>query len=167
MLHTAPPAYLPQEDSARCAPREHSASLCTKRTRFDIIAVLYTCTTVAHAPPPTRAPHIYVYSPSPVLFRSCLKSPRLFGEEVLLPYGLVTIAFRYLHLSPKFLSGTKRPFTPNPRMLGPTNPTVSYSSAAPFEPKGRRPKSPDFVPIDRGSRQGRPRLPKVTSSTPI
>ena len=96
VLHTAPPAYLPQEDSARCVPREHPASLCTKRTRFDIIAVLYTCTTVAHAPPPTRAPHIYVYSPSPVVSWSRLKSSRLFGEEVLLPYGLATIAFRYL-----------------------------------------------------------------------
>ena len=49
-----------------------------------------------HASPPTRAPHIYVYSPSPVVSWSRLKSPRLFGEEVLLPYGLVTIAFRYL-----------------------------------------------------------------------
>ena len=51
----APLAYLPQKDSARCAPKEHAASLYTKCTRFDIIAVLYTCTTVAHAPPPTRA----------------------------------------------------------------------------------------------------------------
>ena len=42
-----PPAYPPQKNSARSGPREHSASLYTKCTRFDIIAVLYTCTTVA------------------------------------------------------------------------------------------------------------------------
>jgi hypothetical protein len=43
----APPAYPPQKNSARSGPREHSASLYTKCTRFDILAVLDTCTTVA------------------------------------------------------------------------------------------------------------------------
>ena len=45
--YMAPPAYPPQKNSARSGPREHSASLYTKCTRFDIIAVVYTCTTVA------------------------------------------------------------------------------------------------------------------------
>jgi hypothetical protein len=43
----APPAYPPQKNSARSGPREHSASIYTKCTRFDILAVLDTCTTVA------------------------------------------------------------------------------------------------------------------------
>jgi len=58
----------------------------------------------------------------PVVSWSCFKSPRLFGEEVLLPYGLVNncLLVPNICLPISFLVLNK-----NPRMLGPNNPTVS------------------------------------------
>ena len=65
LLCMAPLAYFPWEDPARCDPE--SPWLLSVQNALALISSLYytRAPQLPHASPPTRAPHIYVSSPSP------------------------------------------------------------------------------------------------------
>ena len=65
LLCMAPLAYFPWEDPARCDPE--SPWLLSVQNALALISSLYYthAPQLPHASPPTRAPHIYVSSPSP------------------------------------------------------------------------------------------------------
>lgn len=70
----APPAYPPWRNPARCDPE--STQLPSVQNALALISSLYytRAPQLPHASPPTRAPHIYVSSPSP---RRLLASPQV------------------------------------------------------------------------------------------
>ena len=74
LLCMAPLAYFPWEDPARCDPE--SPWLLSVQNALALISSLYYthAPQLPHASPPTRAPHIYVSSPSP---RRLLASPQV------------------------------------------------------------------------------------------